>query len=752
MLSRITPLRRLLAALLLITSVLAISMPTVPARGAEPGAAILTFSGTLDSSVPSRTVPLAEGGPTNLRLAVSGGTASDTVTLTLLDSAGKSIKSWVARSGETIWGFVSLPSGASLRVQTSGATLSFDLSAYARGTVVAPSAAAKIWSGVAVGAGAQTGVSDGQFVVPASGRYRITLGAASGDYQLVIDSTYLRKTVVSGSVPAAADSTYYLAAGYHSFQIISDSGAGVVTRWSVQMDADTAIDSLPYAESAAALGGSTGAGAFVEEWLPIQIAATHMVNIRIAATGAVGDTFQVELYNGGTKVLTSSNIAGGEVIWMTSGLGVGANALHIVAKAGNSAPIGYSLTVSELFSPKLTWSGVSLGSSPANSTAKVSFIQSGLYTFTLAASSGRYQLRLDQTYLRKVVTTSGATFSAYVAAGIHTLVISQAAAGTTAWSVAVEAKGATGDKLPYARSGALLGGAGADFSDESLPIQLAAASPVNIRVAATDGGPSDSLRVEIFAASGTTPTFSAATIFKDEVFWATSSLPAGTSLLRVSAAKANTAPMSYQVEISGVGKIPLTWSGVARGGGLNSKLALIAPEKGIYTVSLTLGSGNGQVIIDGGSAPATAQASLNSTSLTLRVPLSAGTHQFAFVQDAAQASTSWQIVTALLQKAVPLSVASISPTQLTLGTSGDVTISGAGFESDTKVAVLNSAGKAVSASVVLISSTQIMLTIPANTPVGGYSVKLTNANGDSVTAPLGLTVGQRHTYLPLIRR
>lgn len=746
--------RRLLVVMLCVAAATILPALSMPARGAEPGATILSFSGTLDSAVPARSVPLAESGPTNMRLAVSGGAAADTITLSLLDGAGKSLQSWVARSGETIWSFASLPAGASLRVQTSGAALSFDLRAYARGTVLAPHADGASWSGVSLGSGAQTSPSVAQFVVPSSGRYRFSLGAASGAYQLVVDSNHLRKTVVSGSVPAPTDSIYYLAAGNHSFQIIPDSGSGVTTAWSVQMSAESALDTLPYQESAAAIGGSTGSGAFTEEQVPLYVAAAHTVNIRVAATGAVGDTFQVELYNGTTRLFTSSPIAGGEVVWMSSTLTAGANALRVVAKAGNSAALGYSLTVSDLFGPSLSWSGASLGTSVGRSTARATFAQGGLYTFTLGAASGRYQLRLDDTYLRKVVTTAGATFSAYVAAGTHTLTVVQQGAGSTAWSVAIKSANAASDTLPFVRSGALLGGAGNDFGDESLPIQVAAASAVNIRIAASDGGANDSLRVEIFSAGKSTPAFSAASVFKGEVLWATSNLAAGVSLLRVSAAAGNSAPMSYQVEISGVGSIPRTWSGVARGDGLNSAIMLRAPEDGTYTVTLTLASGNGQVIIDGGSSAAAAQATagLENTSLTLRVPLKAGPHSFRFAQDTTQASSSWTIATGLLQKAVPLGVTSLKPNLLTLGVGGEVTVSGAAFESGMTVTLLNSQGKTVTSSAVAVSGTQLLLTVPANTPVGAYSLRLTKADGETLTVPGALSVGQLRSYLPLVVR
>lgn len=752
MLPAIQP-RRLLAILLIIVFALALpALPARPARAAEPGAAILSFSGTLDAAVPTRTVLLSDSGPANLRLAVSGGTSSDKVTLTMLNAAGAALKSWPARSGETIWGFANIPAGASLRVQTSGAALSFSLSAYARGTVLAPSAASPTWSGAIIGAGAQTGGSDGHFVAPAAGLYTFTLGATSGAYQLVVDGNHLRKTVVSGKAPAPADSTYYLSAGNHSFQIIPESTAGTATAWSVRLNAGAAADSLPYGESSAALGGGTGGGAFVEEWVPLRTTAAHSVNIRIAAIGAAGDSFQVELYNAGTKVLTSSSIAGGEVVWMTSALAAGANALRITTSAANSGPLAYSLTVSGLFAPKLSWGGTSRGASAASSTARATFASGGLYTFTLGASSGSYQLRLDNTYLRKVVTAAGATFSAYVPAGTHTLVVDQEGVGVTGWSVTIEQAGAAADRLPFTRSGAPLGGAGKDFRDESLPISLAAASPVNIKVTATDGGPSDSLKVEIFRAGAAAPSFSAAKVYKGEVFWATSSLPAGTSFLRVAAASGNSAPMSYQVEISGVGAIPRAWGGVARGEGLNSKIALTAPQDGIYTLTLTMSSGNGQVIVDGGASTAEVSPGLESTSLTLRVPLDAGVHQFAFVQDRAAPSTAWQLSVASLQKAVPLSVTAVTPPQLDYGAGGDLSVAGAGFESGTVVEVLNRSGKAVPASAVVVSGTRIVLSLPASTPPGAYSLRLTNPSGDRLSRASALSVGMLRSFLPMVVR
>ncbi|MCG8348029.1 MAG: hypothetical protein MI924_09655 [Chloroflexales bacterium] len=235
-----------------------------PSQAAEPGAELINASGVLNTTVPSRTLPLFSTGPANFRLSVSGGAASDTITLTLRDNAANPLKSWVARSGETAWGYADIPAGSSLLLQNnSSVALNYALSAYSRGNIANIAEGEATWGGSALGDGGSSTHSAIQLVVPTAGLYTFTLTAAQGSYQLDVDSNYIRKIVVSGSSPDPDDSTYYLGVGIHTFTIIQDPSAAALTNWSMKLDVVGGSDSLPNAENSAQLGGGLGGGAFI---------------------------------------------------------------------------------------------------------------------------------------------------------------------------------------------------------------------------------------------------------------------------------------------------------------------------------------------------------------------------------------------------------------------------------------------------------------------------------------------------------
>ncbi len=748
--NRRTNLVRLIVLLLLLLMPLA----SIPVRAAEPGAELLNFSGTLSPAVLTRTTQIAANGPVNLRLSVSGGSASDTITLTLRDSGSTELRSWIVRSGETVWGFADVPSGSSLRLQNnSAATLNFALTAYARGTVQNIAEGIATWQGTALGDGASSTNSAIQLVVPTAGLYRFTLEASQGSFQIVVNSNYIRKTVVSGSQPDPADTTYYLSAGTNTFSIIQNPTAAAVTAWSVQLTAVGGTDGLPSPESSAQLGGGLGGGAFVEEWIPLQLAAAQAVNINIAVTGASTNSLSIELYNGSTPVYTSMTIYGGEVVWGSSELAAGANALRVVTGGGNSAPLAYSITISTLAQPSFTWSGSSYGTNPGNSTIRLTFPSDGLYRFTMAASSGRYQFRLADGYIAKIVTAAGTDSTAFVPAGTYNLVIDQDSTTNTSWSVTIAAAGAASDTLPYTRSGTTLGGSGNDFNQEWLPIHIQADTPVNIKVSAQGGSASDSLYIELYNGFGQPPVLSAPTVYRDEVFWATANLRAGINLVRIVANGGNTGAMDYQIEVSGVNDIPTAWSGVSLGGGLNSAVRVNAPVDGVYNIVLTITVGAGQLQINNPAlAQALRNAELDSSTLTLRVPLQAGPHVFVFQQDTGQPRTEWQIAASLRSTEATLAISSITPNNVAAGNETVVTIEGNGFQSNTTVELLDASNNVVPSNSVIVSSTQIRLTIPSTTPSGTYTLRLSNGDGQVITRPGAITIGDTKVYLALILR
>ena len=738
------PFVRLSTALLVFVLTISLFALRLPAHAAEPGAEIINFSGTVGTTT-TRTLALTETGPTNMSLAVSGGTATDSITLTLLTAADVTVTAWSARSGETIWATADLPAGGKLRLMTLATSLDFTLQAYARGTVLAPTVAAASLAGVIIGAGDATGSSAVQLAVPTAGLYRLALGASSGAFQLIVDDNYLRKTVVSGQVPTAEDSTYYFAAGNHTFTISASKTEQ--TAWSLGITQVGTIDSLPYTEVANVIGG-----AFTEEWIPIQVVAGIEVNLRVAVSGSPSDKLTVELYNGTTLAsFAPALVAGQETIWGTSQLAAGVNHLHIVTQGTNSNPLSYSITLSTIGSPEVTLTGASQGTSLVNSTARVSIPSNGLYRFTVAANAGRYQLRLGDNYLRRIVAGAD-SFTAFVPAGVQTLVVDQDSALGTTWSVGITAVEQTADTLPFTRTGQTLTSTVGDFVEEWLPIALTTGGPVNIRLVATDGNEADALTFEI-AQPGAAASFTLSAIFQGESTWATTSLQAGTSLLRVSAASSNTLPMSYTLEIWPVQAVPVAFAGSAHSEGLDPTFTFSAPDDGIYTFTLNLANGAGQIVVDKTQTSVTGAAVLAAgTVLTQRVQLKAGLHTLTFERDVTQLVTDWAVTTGLVRATPPLSLTSGLSFMVRLGNVAELILTGTGFASETTIMLLDANGTAVPITAVVLSSTQIRLNIPANTALGTYTLRLSNPAGELVERVGVVTIIKNTVSLPLIVR
>ncbi|NOK57585.1 MAG: hypothetical protein GFH27_549303n150 [Chloroflexi bacterium AL-W] len=611
-------------------------------EAADSGEELFRSAGALANGNTFST-PMYSPGPANLRLKVSGGTTGNTLKMRIIKD-NSDVAAWNVRSGETTWGYTNIPSGGKLTLEnTSGQTLNYDIVVYARG--VAPTIADNVstWSGTSHGIGTASVI---QLTVPTAGRYRFTLGATSGSFQLKVDDNYILKTVATGKTPDPADSVYYLSAGAHTFRVIQNPDESE-TKWSMALEEVGSTDTLPNQETTkAVLGGTT---TFKEEWIPLQITEDQLVNIRVAATGTATDKLTLDLYNNGEKVYTSDAIFGGEIAWGSTQLVTGTNALRIIANDANSAPLAYSITTSVIPDAPLTWKGTSYGqpshSTDGRSSIKLNFPTSGLYQFKLEANPGRYQLRLDNQYLQKTITdTVSADFTAYVTEGTRSLVVIQDPAETkTTWSVTITPTEQLNDKLTFSQSGGTLGGSGNTFREEWIPLQVSSGQPVNIRVVAT-GTYTDALQIELF--NGDTRVYSATTIYGGEVFWATSKLSTGNNRLRIVTPGSNSEEMYYQVDVQAIEEIPNKWEGVTHSNGINPIVQVEAPISGIYDVILEIEEGLGQVVIDNGM-PTTSNVSLASSSTTLRVPLSAGMHTFTWQQDSSQPITRWSIETNL---------------------------------------------------------------------------------------------------------
>lgn len=612
------------------------------AHAADPGDLFSRTTVTLAVGQQS-LVPVYGSGAGNLRLSVAAGSAGDSVRATL--QGGDAPASWTARTGETVWGAATFPQQNGKLVLENLSTVALTATIEAFGIDNAPSFAegVPVLTGVAQGAGIQ---SSAVVNAPTSGLYRFTLNAAAGSYQLRVDDGAILKTVVAGVVPSQDDTRYFLSAGVHTLKVTQNS-AVAATQWSIGLAPVGGADALPSSEQTAQLGGGSF---FAEERVPLQVAAAQAVNVRIAATGGANDSLTIELYNGATKVYSSSPVFGGEIAWGSTALVAGANALRVVAKDGNAAALSYAVTIYAVAPTPVVWEGTSYGGaqhpSDGRSQIQVVFPTNGLYRFTLGASAGRYQLALGGNYLLKTVTAAGVEFNAYVPAGPQTLTLVQdPAAAQTAWNVAVAATAQPLDGLPFTTRSGTLGGAGNTFRDEWIPVQVAAGSAVNVRIAAT-GAVSDAIQIEVY--NGDAKTYTVEKVYGSEVFWANTALAQGKNLIHITTPEANRGQIGYDLTLNAITAIPTSWSGVSHGTGLQSMTRLNAPVDGTYVVTVTVESGAGQVQIDPatGSSRGTASRPQSAESV-LRIPLKAGVHTFVFQQDAGQESTTWSIAAAL---------------------------------------------------------------------------------------------------------
>lgn len=721
------------------------------AFAAQPGEELLSSSGSVNAGQ-TLTLPLYSPDAANLQIQVTGGAITDSLTFTLQNGASAA-GSWIVRSGETTWGYATIANNAQLQIKnTASVSLNYTVKMYARGVVPNVIKNSSSWSGVARGAGIQSSI---QLTVPTAGRYRLALSATGGSYQLKVDNNHILKTAVPNNTPESTDSTYYLTAGVHTFTITQNTNDALVT-WSIGFASADALDTLPSNEKSAVLGG-----AFREEWIPIQLGAAQAVNINATITGAAGDSLLYELYNGNTKVYTSTNIFGGEVSWATSSLAAGANRLRVVAANNNSAALGYSISFSVIPQTALNWSGKTYASTSranqGNSIVRLSIPNAGIYRITLGASSGRFQFLLGSNHIQKVVTDTNSTnFTAYIPSGTHSLrVMQDPAAASTQWSVKVESANSKLDTLTFSRTGGSLGGTGNAFREEWLPLQFNTNAPVNVRVV-VQGANTDALTVRLYNPSS--QSYEASKIYGGETFWAATNIISGTNRIFVQAHNTNTGPISYRVEVRNVDSIPSTWSGVALGNGLNSVIRVRAPSAGTYDIELSLSAGSGQVLVNSGGTASREQefavpAAINTT---IRVPLTAGLHTFTFKQDTANGApqNTWQIKAALRQTEQALVLQTVAPTNLPSGQQSTVTITGQAFENGTKIELRGADNSVKPTSSVVVSTTRVLLTIPANTPVGIYSIYATNPNG-STTSKVGvLVVGNatRKIYLPMVKR
>jgi hypothetical protein len=143
---------------------------------------------------------------------------------------------------------------------------------------------------------------------------------------------------------------------------------------------------------------------------------------------------------------------------------------------------------------------------------------------------------------------------------------------------------------------------------------------------------------------------------------------------------------------------------------------------------------------------------LANATVTLRVPLTAGIHALTFRQDNAQPRTVWKIETSLRAEGIVPTVSRVTPNSMITSAGATLTLEGRGFEIDTVVELVGSGTTTLRLATTVVSSTQILATLPPNTANGTYTVRLIQPNGSPVATSATVSVGPRRVFLPIVTR
>lgn len=376
--------------------------------------------------------------------------------------------------------------------------------------------------------------------------------------------------------------------------------------------------------------GVLPAGNSVNPTCPI-FGSNTPVNFRVAISG---EDVDLAVTNHGGSVLWDATVENGETIWGTATLTVGTNNRFTFTNNGAN-PASINLLVYPIDSTPYTWDGQA-SPTGVNSQIQLQFPQSGLYQFDFGVNAnGRYDFHLDTDYIQSTVVADDAeTF--YVAAGTYDLtVVQDDGGGMVDWSVAISYTGQTHDTLPYNKSGS-------DVVEEWLPINLAAATSVNLDVSVSGGSSANSvLNVELVS-----PTQAllggGIDVYNNETLWDTYDLPAGVTLLHLTSSE----PLDYDLTLQTIPAIPYNWEGNAADQGLNSQARVNFPTSGLYSFDFTNDGGRYQFILEVNGASFIQKTVENDGAATFYVP--AGIHYVTLDQDT-DAGADWGVQMSLVR-------------------------------------------------------------------------------------------------------
>ncbi|NHZ72431.1 MAG: hypothetical protein GWP17_05045 [Aquificales bacterium] len=687
------------------------------------------FTGTLNGSesvTPAYPVPVGTL-DFNFSLEVTG----NDVSLAITDGGGASIWSGSALAGETIWGTGTLSGTNELMLTNAGgSSADVALKLYHIPT------AGYTWDGFADSGNSVN--SEIRVNFPSDGLYTFDLNADSGRYQFLLDSAYIQKTVASGNGDTVA---YFVPAGMQYLKIDQDSNSAN-TDWDLTIsDVGTGHDTLPYTKSGGQIGG-TGDD-FDMEWLPINLDGATAVNIAALITGTSGDSVDVKILDANDVVLDTVTVNAGETTWTTLDLPAGTSRLQVDA-AGNTDQLAYDITVDALPSgAAYTWDGEAIGTG-TNSVARISFTQSGLYTFTYGIDSGmgRYQFLVNENFIQKTVESNGAVVY-YISAGTHELTIDQDSTLGADWSVAMSGPIAANDSLPYTKIGGQIGGSGNDFSEEWLPVYVGTDTSVNAMIAIT-GDTADSITIEVWDAVTKTETIEP--VYGTESVWATFTLPAN-GRLNIAADGGNGTEIDYEISIINLPAPSFSWGGTSLSANmLNSTIEMDLQVGGIYNIVGNYPEGFASLLID--PIVVNAPFSINA-DLDMNVNLDAGLHTFIVAQGNSFTSSTW-VYTITLVSAYAPTITSVNPDSVISGVETTITVDGTNFLAGAVITLMGDTNYPLVTT--YVSGSQLTAVVPNNVDLGMYDVLITNPDTQNDTLQDSLEVVKTYVYLPIIMK
>ena len=255
-----------------------------------------------------------------------------------------------------------------------------------------------------------------------------------------------------------------------------------------------------------------------------------------------------------------------------------------------------------------------------------------MYQFNFAALSGRYQFKVDDNFIQKTVELTGAV-TYYVPAGVHQLAITPDSSQGAAWSLSIAATGTVSDSLPYRQTGGNLGSISPNFSNEWLPINLAAAAETNVSLTLA-GNTANYLDVYFYDAASTTPVYTVTHIYGQETQWWIRTLPVGVSRIKLVATNQVTGTLAYTLTIAAKPGAPIDWAGAATATGNNSQVQFQISSAGLYNLTYGVASGQYQFVID----DTIQKTAVQSGSVPFY--LSAGAHRLTIKQAASRTLNS----------------------------------------------------------------------------------------------------------------